>query len=61
MPIQQTAFLKYFHVPCGETRIPLPGKAEQPQEQCYPFLISLRSIFVCANNGMATTVQVWDF
>ena len=42
----------YFIVPCGKFGSPYLGKAQQPQEQRYPFLV------VCQNNGMAA--NVWD-
>ena len=39
-------FLKSFFVPCGKFRSPYPAKAEQPQEQRYPFL-SVCAVFSC--------------
>ena len=44
--------------PCRPTRV---SKAQQPQEQCYPFLpvCAVFSISVRPDNGM--DVSVWDF
>ena len=36
------------------------GKAQQPQEQRYPFLsVCVQYIFLCPDNGVAASV--WDF
>ena len=37
---------KYFFAPCGKFRLPYLGKAQQPQEQRYPFL-SVCEVFPC--------------
>ena len=49
-------FLKYFFVPCGELGSAYPGKAQQPQEQRYPFL-SVCAVCSCVQTfGMAASV-----
>ena len=38
-----------------EIRVALPGKAQQPQDHCYPFL-PVCSIFVCPDSGIQLPV-----
>ena len=45
-------FLKYFIIPCRKFGSPYSGKAQQLQEQCYPFLSMCAVFFACPNNGV---------
>ena len=61
---QQRSFLIRLNVflvlcPSREIRVSLPGKATAATRAALPILDSVRSIFVCLNNGMAASV--WDF
>ena len=44
---------------CGKFGSPYLGKVTAAARAALPISISVRSIFVCPNNGMATSV--WDF
>ena len=57
---QKIAEFKCPLVPCGKFGWPYLGKPQQPQEQHYiPIPISVCSIFLCPNNGVAA--NVWHF
>ena len=45
-------------VPCRKIRSPYLGKAQQPQEQRYLFLLGC-AVFLCPDNG--TAASAWDF
>ena len=46
---------KYFFVPCGKFRSPYLGKAQQPQEQHYPFLL-VYVVFPCVQTMVCLPV-----
>ena len=50
-------FIQNLIVPCGKFGSPYLGKAQQPEEQRYPFLSGVCSIFVCPS----TYVDAFDY